>query len=133
MKKIRDLKKCIGKIANIFLKFAIFVNLRVQGFLHYYEIVKYSCMLMGFLKFCIILVIQSYLIAFEKLNCTIANAFFFETLFLIGCVPRLKCLKTADCITNYSSVMIFATRELPQYIVVQPTGGKMSDMNHISQ
>ena len=90
-------------------------------------------MLMGFLKFCIILVIQSYLIAFEKLNCTIANAFFFETLFLIGCVPRLKCLKTADCITNYSSVMIFATRELPQYIVVPLTNSKMRDMVYISQ
>ena len=89
-------------------------------------------MLMGFLKFCIILVIQSYLIAFEKLNCTIANAFFFETLFLIGCVPRLKCQKTADCITNYSSVMILAVRELPQYIVVPPTDCKMKDMIDIT-
>jgi len=77
-------------------------------------------MLMGFLKFCIILVIQSYLIAFEKLNCTIANAFFFETLFLIGCVPRLKCQKTADCITHYSGIMMFAASELSQYIVVPP-------------
>jgi hypothetical protein len=85
-------------------------------------------MLMGFLKFCIILVIQSYLIAFEKLNCTIANAFFFETLFLIDCVPRLKCQKTADCITNYSSIMILAVRELPQYIVVLLTNSKMKDM-----
>ena len=103
MKKIRDLKKCMRTIAYIFLQFAIFVNLRAQGFFQYYEIVKYSCMRMGFLKFCIILEIQSYLIAVEKLNCTIANAFFFETLFLLGCVPRPKCQKIADCISNYSS------------------------------
>ena len=36
--------------------------------------------------------------------------------------------KTADCITNYSLVMIFAARELPQYIVVPFTNSKMKDM-----
>ena len=60
MKKNSQFEKCMRTRANIFLQFAIFVNLRAQGFLHYYEIVKYSCMIMGFLKFRIILEIQSY-------------------------------------------------------------------------
>ena len=44
----------------------------------------------------------------------------------ISCLS-LKCQKTADCVSKYSRVMIFAAIEPPQYIVVLPTGGKRID------
>ena len=44
----------------------------------------------------------------------------------IACLS-LKCQKTADCVSKYSRVMIFAAIEPPQYIVVAPTSGKRID------
>ena len=42
--------------------------------------------------------------------------------------PKVIITQTADCITNYSLVMIFTARERPQYIVVPFKNSKMKDM-----
>ena len=39
--------------------------------------------------------------------------------------PKVIITQTADCITNYSLVMIFTARERPQYIVVPFKNSKM--------
>ena len=46
---------------------------------------------------------------------------------IVDFVPSLKCQKTADCVSKYSRVMIFAAIEPPQHIVIPPTIDKRID------